>query len=347
MQDKTSRHKVGYITVHNNTSPKMPPPTPPPPHLEHYPPIVPGGSLLLAWQLRDKRVLIIGGGEVASGRLRSVLEADAYVTLIAPSTNLHPEVRYRIFDDPYVSGRITYHDRTFHLPSTSLEDSVASTDASVSEFHDTDDLEGVDMVLTAIDDVTISKFIYELAHARHIPTNVADIPPSCDFYFGSQIRQGPLQIMVSTNGKGPKLASIVRQRVERYIEGMAPVEGGIGTVIDKVGALRERLRARAPGVGGAVGKKRMKWMIDVCERWSLEELALMDDGIMERLLDQGWDKGGKVPSFIAVGGTRAVTANLWSQIKAWPSLENTAHVLLGVSLGAVCAYGIIQWFRRR
>jgi len=322
---------------------------PPPPHLARYPPITKGGSLLLAWQLRDKRVLIVGGGEVASGRLRSVLEADAHVTLIAPSTNLHPEVRYRIFDDPYASRRITYHDRTFHLPSTSLGDSTtsATSNTSMSEYHDVDDLEGVDMVLTAIDDVTTSKFIYELAHARHIPTNVADIPPSCDFYFGSQIRQGPLQIMVSTNGKGPKLASSIRQRIEQHIEGMSPVEGGLGTVIDKVGALRERLRARAPGVGGVVGKERMKWMVNVCEQWSFEELALMDDDVMERLLDRGWDKGGKVPPFVAVGGARAASRNFWSQIKRWATLENTSQVLSGVSLGVICTYGVIRWFGRR
>jgi len=120
-------------------------------------------------------------------------------------------------------------------------------------------------------------------------------------------------------------------------------------VIDKVGALRERLRVRAPGTGGIVGKRRMEWMNGLCEQWSLEELALMDDDMMERLLDQGWDKGGKVPSFIAVGGTTAVAVSLdlWSHIKAWTTFENTVQVLSGVSLGAVCTYGIIQWLGRR
>ena len=42
-----------------------------------------GGSLLLAWQLKDKNVLIVGGGDVASGRIESVLVADAHITLIS------------------------------------------------------------------------------------------------------------------------------------------------------------------------------------------------------------------------------------------------------------------------
>ena len=31
-----------------------------------YPEIKPGGSLMLAWQVRDRRVLVVGGGDVRS-----------------------------------------------------------------------------------------------------------------------------------------------------------------------------------------------------------------------------------------------------------------------------------------
>lgn len=31
---------------------------------EEYPEVQGGGSLILAWQIKDKRVLIVGGGEV-------------------------------------------------------------------------------------------------------------------------------------------------------------------------------------------------------------------------------------------------------------------------------------------
>jgi len=29
-----------------------------------YPPVQPGGSLILAWQIKHKKVLVVGGGEV-------------------------------------------------------------------------------------------------------------------------------------------------------------------------------------------------------------------------------------------------------------------------------------------
>jgi precorrin-2 dehydrogenase / sirohydrochlorin ferrochelatase len=223
-----------------------------------------GGSLLLAWQLKNKHVLIIGGGDVASGRIESVLVADARITLISPRDGLH-KLTQRFID---ATDRITYHDRAFAGPA---------------------DLSGVDMVLTAIDDVEASREICALCRERKIPVNVADIPPSCDFYFGSQIRSGPLQIMISTNGQSPKLANIIRRKIETCIPEHA------GEAIEKVGQLRSKLRERAPGVGGELGKKRMRWMIDVCNGWEMEELALLDDEMMLKLLDSGWENG-RVPT---------------------------------------------------
>lgn len=218
-----------------------------------------GGSLLLAWQLKGKRVLIVGGGDVASGRIESVLVADALITLIAPRRGLHPLTK-KFIDN---SDRITYRDRGF---------------AGLSDLHK------VDMVLTAIDDVEKSREICALCREQKIPVNVADIPQSCDFYFGSQIRSGALQVMISTNGQSPKLANIIRKKIETVIPESA------ADAIEKVGELRSKLRERAPGVGGDLGKRRMRWMVDICSSWDMEELANLDHDMMSKLLDDGWEK---------------------------------------------------------
>jgi len=232
-----------------------------------------GGSLLLAWQLKNKRVLIVGGGDVASGRVESILVADAFITLICPRAGLHPLTGSLIQQH---QDRIIYHDRLF---------------------AGADDLLGVDLVLTAIDDVQISREICALARAHRIPINVADIPPSCDFYFGSQIRRGPLQIMISTNGQSPKLANIIKKQIE---DSLAP---HVGQAIEKVGLLRSKLRERAPGVGGDLGKKRMRWMVRVCTSWEMEDLANLDEDMMQRLLDDGWEKN-HVPTVEEAGGVK-------------------------------------------
>ena len=198
--------------------------------------------------------------QVAAGRILNVLNADAKVTVISPRSGLNPEVVHRI-----EKGQITYHDRKFE-PS---------------------DLDNVDMVLTAIDDPATSTVIWKLCKERKIAANIADVPPECDFYFGSVHRDGPLQIMVSTNGNGPKLASIVRKNIAANL----PVD--TGAAVQKVGILRKKLRKVAPKV--EEGPKRMGWMSRVCEEWSLEELVKMDEEDMDRLL--GFYKPNTVPTF--------------------------------------------------
>ena len=267
-----------------------------------------GGSLLLAWQLKDKRVLIVGGGEVASGRIESVLVADALITVISPRAGLHPLTKKYIEESP----RITYHDRAFAGPQ---------------------DLDGVDMVLTAIDNVENSRGICALCRVMKIPVNVADIPPSCDFYFGSQIRSGPLQVMISTNGQSPKLANIIRRKIEQALPEHA------GEAVEKVGELRTKLRDRAPGVGGELGKRRMRWMVDVCNAWDIEDLAALDEEMMLKLLDDGWEKN-KVPKPAEVGfdkekyaASKAITSSSYALSDA--VLPSALGFLAGIAATAV------------
>jgi precorrin-2 dehydrogenase/sirohydrochlorin ferrochelatase len=162
--------------------------------------------------------------QVAAGRIVNILNADAKVTVVSPRSGLNDEVAYRI-----EQKQVEFVDRKFE-PS---------------------DLDGIDMVLTAVDDPVASSEIYKLCHEKRIPANIADVPPECDFYFGSVHRDGPLQIMVSTNGNGPKLANIVR----RQIAGNLPYN--IGPAVQRVGILRRKLRKVAPTP--EEGPKRMQW----------------------------------------------------------------------------------------
>lgn len=156
---------------------------------------------------------------------------------------------------------------------------------------DLDDPE-ITMVLTAIDDPEASSRLWKLCKKKGIPANIADVPPECDFYFGSVHRDGPLQIMVSTNGNGPKMANIVRRR----IAGNLPPN--MGDAIKKVGKLRRKLREMVPET--AAGPKRMGWMSKVCVQWSLEDLCEMDEDDMEKLLQSY--APDQVPSFSDVRG---------------------------------------------
>jgi len=221
--------------------------------------VIGGGSLLIAWQLKDRRVLIVGGGEVASQRIDSILVTDAHITVLSPLKGLNEKTQALILAHP---ERVTYYDRPFSGPT---------------------EIQNMDMVLTALDDVAVSREIVDLCRNAHIPVNAADIPDCCDFYFGSQIRDGPLQIMISTNGNGPRMASIIKEKLKRGLQ------GNEGKALERLGLLREKLKELAPGVGGAVGRRRMGWMSRLCNQWTMDEFAALDEQAMQMILEKGWE----------------------------------------------------------
>lgn len=186
------------------------------------------------------------------------MNADARVTVVCPRDGLNPEVAHRVD-----TGAVTHVDRKF-IPS---------------------DLDDVDMVLTAVDDPEASTQIWKLCKERRIAANIADVPPECDFYFGSTHRDGPLQIMVSTNGKGPRYANIVRRMIA------ISLPENVGRGIEQVGKLRAKLRKIAKGKDE--GPKRMSWIIKVSDAYSLDDLCAMDGRDMEMLLS--FYESDKVP----------------------------------------------------
>ncbi|KAI2633529.1 siroheme synthase middle domains-like protein [Hypomontagnella submonticulosa] len=232
---------------------------------DQFPKVQGGGSLILAWQVKNKHVLVVGGGEVAAGRILNVLNADAHVTVVCPSSGLNPEVRHRV-----ENLEVTHVDRVFQ-PSD-LETLPPSNTAP-------------DMALVAIDDPAASTQIWKLCKQHRIPANIADVPPECDFYFGSVHRDGPLQIMVSTNGKGPRLAASIR----KWIGGQLPA--GVGDAIERIGELRAKLRQLAPDPKD--GPKRMRWMTGVSDAYTWDEMCGLTDEDMDNLLT--FYEAGKVP----------------------------------------------------
>ncbi|KAF7530788.1 hypothetical protein G7054_g9501 [Neopestalotiopsis clavispora] len=238
-----------------------------------FPKVQGGGSLILAWQIKGKHVLVVGGGEVAAGRILNVLDADALVTVICPYSGLNPEVRHRVTE-----GQVKHIDRLFEpIDLESLP-------------HPSGDAEKTgppDMVLTAIDDPDASTQIWKLCKKLRIAANIADVPPECDFYFGSVHRDGPLQIMVSTNGKGPRLAAALRKRIA------STLPNGVGNAIERIGVLRQNLRKVAPDT--SQGPKRMRWMSKVSDQLTWDQMCELTEEDMQNLLT--FFDSGKVPSF--------------------------------------------------
>ncbi|KAI8975997.1 tetrapyrrole methylase [Pilobolus umbonatus] len=203
-----------------------------------------GASLIVAWQIQNKPVLIVGGGHIAAQRIVSLKIADASITVVCPQSGLIEEVQERVNNK-----EVEWIDR---------------------EFKDEDVTGGLfDMVLTAIDDHEESLRIGHLCRSLRIPVNVADVPPMCDFYFMSQHRDGPLQIAVSTNGYGPKMANMIRTTVA---EGLPE---NMGNTIQVMGELRAKVREWEPSMKNS--GKRMTWITQLCNTWGLKGIGRLNE----------------------------------------------------------------------
>ncbi|GAA6019698.1 hypothetical protein JCM10207_009232 [Rhodosporidiobolus poonsookiae] len=284
-----------------------------------FPALEPTASLPLAWQLHSSRVVLIGGGAVAASRLYHLLCAGtSEIVVIAPEEGTCEETRYRIEqavrgETPLFTRRVRGATAEQQPEGAEQEKQKKTTEEkgegaappkrrrrgaapAPTESYRTSlvyhprayagetDLAGADLILTAIDSPSVSSAIYTAARALRIPVNVADVPPECDFYFGSTLRRGALSVMVSTSGKGPRVAARIRRRLEKAL----PED--VGGAIDRVGELRAGLRARENGTDKDVIERRMEWMIRVSDRWSLAQLGAMDARMMQAVLD-GWEEG--------------------------------------------------------
>lgn len=208
---------------------------------------------------------------MAAGRILNLLNADAVVTVICPAEGLNPEVRHRV-----AHKQVTHIDRKFEPADLETVPSPATPASPLGP---------PDMVLVAVDDPAASTQIWKLCKAARIPANIADVPPECDFYFGSVHRDGPLQIMVSTNGKGPRLAASIRKFIGQSLP------AGAGDAIEKIGMLRAKLRELVPEPDE--GPKRMRWMIKVSDKFAWDEICSLNEEDMDNLLK--FYKPGTVP----------------------------------------------------
>jgi uroporphyrin-III C-methyltransferase len=102
------------------------------------------------------------------------------------------------------------------------------------------DLDGQFIVIAATDVPAVNAEVYRLARERGILTNSVDDIPNCDFFFGSVVSRGALQVAISTAGESPAFA----QRLRREIDAQLPKE--IGPWLGDLGRLRRQILATLP-----------------------------------------------------------------------------------------------------
>ncbi|MDQ1410409.1 MAG: uroporphyrin-III C-methyltransferase / precorrin-2 dehydrogenase / sirohydrochlorin ferrochelatase [Acidobacteriaceae bacterium] len=159
-------------------------------------------------KLQGRPVVVVGGGNIAAGKIPGVLQAQARVRVIAPQINS----QIAAWID---AGEIQW---------------------SAKEFAP-EDLQDATLVIAATSIPSVNAAVFQAAETRGIFCNAVDDIANCHFYYGSIVQRGDLQIAISTNGKSPALA----QRLRKELEQQYPVE--YAAWLDSLGDAREKLRA--------------------------------------------------------------------------------------------------------
>ena len=174
--------------------------------------------------------LLVGAGNVALEKLNTLLTSGVRLRVIAPEI----KAEIRGFAD---EGKIDLVERKFALK----------------------DLDGNFIVIAATDSPEVNATVYRESVARGILVNSVDDPPHCDFYFGSVVRRGDLQVAISTAGESPSVA----QQLRREIDERLPED--LGAWLSEVGQLRREILATYPA-----GEERKALLHRVAKRQMLQ-----------------------------------------------------------------------------
>jgi uroporphyrin-III C-methyltransferase / precorrin-2 dehydrogenase / sirohydrochlorin ferrochelatase len=158
--------------------------------------------------LAQQKVVVIGGGRVATRKIGGLLEAGARPHLISPTAT----AELRAWAE---SGQLTWLARPY-VPG---------------------DLAGASLVFAATDSRIVNGQVTAEAHQRRILCNVADVATEGDFYTAATLRHQELVISVNTTTRNPRKAGQVRGEIQEWLNGR---EGGAREEFQREGAKGQR-----------------------------------------------------------------------------------------------------------
>lgn len=158
--------------------------------------------------LKNKKIVVTGGGSIAARRTERALDAGAIAHVFA-------EEFCADFDVQKSNPNFHHHHRVFNE----------------------DDLDGAVVAWGCAEDES-DQVLADLSRAKGILVNVADVPENCDFITPSIVDRDPLVVAISTGGASPILARTIRARLEV----MLPAT--YGDLVRFVGKFRDKAMAK-------------------------------------------------------------------------------------------------------
>jgi precorrin-2 dehydrogenase/sirohydrochlorin ferrochelatase len=176
----------------------------------------------LAFNLRDKHVVVIGAGKVAGAKWALLLDEGARITVIAPEALVAIPPAISWIQRPYEIG----------------------------------DLADCHLVIVAVGNESVNDAVLAEAHTRGVWANVVDNPAKCDFFFTAVHRDGDVVISVSSSGAAPALAQVLRDRIR------ALLPARLGDVAQTLRAERHALHEANESTEGRNWRPRVEELLD-------------------------------------------------------------------------------------
>jgi len=165
--------------------------------------------LPLFHHLKNRPVLLVGGGEQALRKARLLASAGARLRVVAPMI------------DAQLAAIAQQCEQRDYCP---------------------EDLADVYLVVAATDDPAVNAAVAADAEKRRIAVNVVDSPELCSVIFPAIVDRSPLIVAVSASGAAPVLARLLRARLESLIP------AAYGRLAQLAGRFRETVKNALPTV---------------------------------------------------------------------------------------------------
>ncbi|MCD9524352.1 uroporphyrinogen-III C-methyltransferase [Photobacterium carnosum] len=151
--------------------------------------------------LKRRPCLVVGGGNSAWRKTRMLLKAGADVGVIATKLNAD-------FTAAIAANQIRFVGDTFSP----------------------ENLDGIFLAIAATPHKALNALVYQSANQRQVLVNVVDDTQRCSFIVPSIVDRSPIIVAISSSGKAPVLARLLRQKLEatlpQHLGKMATIAGG-------------------------------------------------------------------------------------------------------------------------
>lgn len=136
--------------------------------------------------IKDKKIIIAGGGTVALRKIEKLLAFEPEITVIAPQ--IHEKIAQ-----------------------------IRGIEIIRRDFAD-DDLNGAFAAIGATDDEELNSRIAKLCGEKNILVNIVDDPEKCGFLFPALVKYDNVCAGISTEGKSPIFARFMREMIDDMLD---------------------------------------------------------------------------------------------------------------------------------